>query len=43
MDSLYSDYDERPDQGRIDAEGNAYLMLEFPSLDYVKKATIVSN
>jgi peptidyl-prolyl cis-trans isomerase A (cyclophilin A) len=42
-DSLFAGYQERPDQGSIDAEGNAYLVREFPNLDYVKKATIVSN
>src|SRR5712691_2736524 len=40
VDSLYSDYEERPDQGLIDAEGNAYLIREFPSLDYIKKAAV---
>ena len=40
VDSLYAGYEERPDQGRIDAEGNAYLVREFPSLDYIKKAII---
>jgi hypothetical protein len=42
-DSLYSGYEERPEQGLIDAEGNAYLMREFPNLDYIKKAAIISN
>jgi peptidyl-prolyl cis-trans isomerase A (cyclophilin A) len=30
-----------PDQTRLQTEGNAYLMKEFPKLDYIKKATIV--
>jgi peptidyl-prolyl cis-trans isomerase A (cyclophilin A) len=29
-----------PEQGRVQAEGNAYLMKEFPRLDFIKKATI---
>jgi peptidyl-prolyl cis-trans isomerase A (cyclophilin A) len=29
-----------PEQGRIQAEGNAYLTKEFPKMDFIKKATI---
>ena len=41
VDSIYSGYEERPDQPRIDSEGNAYLTREFPNLDYIQKATIL--
>jgi len=46
VDSLHSGYGEGapqgrgPDQGRVQREGNDYLMRDFPRLDYVKKATI---
>lgn len=40
VDKIYNVYGEKPDQGRIQAEGNAYLTKEFPKLDYIKKATI---
>jgi len=46
VDQLYSDYGEGaprgrgPDQGRLQAEGNAYLTKEFPNMDFVRKATI---
>jgi peptidyl-prolyl cis-trans isomerase A (cyclophilin A) len=29
-----------PDQGRVQNEGNAYLLKSFPKLDYIRKATI---
>jgi len=38
---LYGGYGERPNQGRIEQQGNAYLMQEFPGLDYIKKATLM--
>jgi peptidyl-prolyl cis-trans isomerase A (cyclophilin A) len=48
VDKLYSGYGDAPDfggrgpnQGRIAAEGNAYLKKEFPELDYIKSATIL--
>jgi peptidyl-prolyl cis-trans isomerase A (cyclophilin A) len=42
VDKLYAGYGRNnvPDQGRITAEGNAYLQKEYPKLDFIKKATI---
>ena len=31
-----------PDQGRVQGEGNTYLKKDFPNLDYIKSATILS-
>jgi peptidyl-prolyl cis-trans isomerase A (cyclophilin A) len=46
VDKLHAGYGEGaprgrgPDQGRIQAEGNAYLQRDFGKLDYIKRATI---
>jgi peptidyl-prolyl cis-trans isomerase A (cyclophilin A) len=49
IDSLYADYGDAPpagmgpDQTRIKLEGNAYLEREFPKLDFIRTARIVSD
>jgi peptidyl-prolyl cis-trans isomerase A (cyclophilin A) len=46
VEKLYTGYGEGapsgrgPDQGRVQAEGNAYLEKSFPKLDYIKGASI---
>ncbi len=41
VDSINAKYGERPNQGRVQEEGNAYLKSEYPDLDFIKKATIL--
>lgn len=46
VDSLYKEYGDGapqgrgPDQGRLGREGNAYLIREFPKLDYIVTARV---
>lgn len=46
VDKIFNGYGDGPpsgtgpDQGRVQMEGNAYLMKSFPKLDSIKKATI---
>ena len=41
VEAINAEYRERPDQGRIQAQGNAYLTKEFPNMDGIVKATII--
>ena len=41
VDKIYSGYGERPDQGKITAEGDAYLTKNFPMIDKIKSAKIL--
>jgi peptidyl-prolyl cis-trans isomerase A (cyclophilin A) len=41
VDKIYAGYGEQPQQDQIAARGNAYLVKEFPKLDYIKTARIV--
>lgn len=43
VEQLNNEYGEAPQQGRIAAQGNAYLEAEFPNLDGIESARIVSE
>jgi peptidyl-prolyl cis-trans isomerase A (cyclophilin A) len=42
LDAIYNKYGETPDQNKIQLEGNAYLEKNYPNLDYIKSATIIT-
>jgi peptidyl-prolyl cis-trans isomerase A (cyclophilin A) len=41
VDKIYAGYGEEPQQDLIASQGNAYLIKQFPKLDYIKTARIV--
>jgi len=41
VDKIYAGYGEQPQQDQIASLGNAYLIQQFPKLDYIKTARIV--
>ncbi len=43
VDQINGEYEERPDQHRIQSDGNAYLQEKFPNLDYIINTTIVKS
>ena len=43
VEKFHSGYGERPDQGRIGAQGNEYLDAQFPQLTKIESARIVSE
>ena len=43
VDQINNEYGERPSQRDIEVEGNVYLAREFPNLDFIKKASIITK
>lgn len=43
VDAINDEYSEKPDQRRIQLEGNDYLGATFPNLDYINSTVIVGG
>lgn len=43
IDKIYAEYREKPDQGHIQTQGNAYLAKNFPELSFIKGAKFISS
>ena len=41
VESINSEYEEKPNQSLIQSQGNAYLKRAFPNLDYIESAEII--
>lgn len=43
LDSFYTDYGEKPSQGKIRNRGKEYLDQELPLLDYIEQCHIMAT